>query len=587
MYPLRSAASPLPVADDATGFPTAPDDLDRPDILNTLANVSRPRGSRGDRALTRSGRAPDDPTSVAPAPAPPSRTASTSGTDLQPCVDALLDDPDLPAPLRLRLNQWGSSEDQQAQAMAEMLTEGFRPLATALEWPEADYQSEVVPALKRAAVLLVAANLEDPVTVAARLLGSYRRDDELDNVGRYLLFLVGECVPSILIWTQRLFNSASAAEGGQPDTASLRRLASSGWLAPALCGLLHATAVSMRQACRRIALLDPTPHYTHALARQLERRWRGPAEAQRDVDANLHWFQQMVSRVLLTPGLVALTGPLTHDARLTMDYAVNLVSLEAHVLWGERLGRRPMPPLLDYSLLVLSQRDLPQRIERLERLHQLPKHPFGRSSASAPSAFGWPRASTWLHAAVVGAGLLAQSLWLDPPPLSRRWMAGASGADAVHAGTPTVSAPYSARETMLDGLQVALISTLLTYATLTVRAHAPAIDARARDGLDRLQQWWQGPDEASMRDPPPNRPTGATTGLAHAPGRGDAVSGRVRRRRALPDTTGARGALGAADGEDGAGSAAVFRASRSPSPANSAYIPGIHRQRATGRDPAR
>ncbi len=415
---------------------------------------------------------------------------------------ALLDDPLTPASLRERLRCWAQDQDEEAAELVDHWRTQFWPLAKAEGWREGDHRDDIEPTLFRAAALFVAAGLSTPELARAQLAMSQARDEDLDDAARFLGTLVGHCLPAMATWFQRA-GRAITHRAVDPDTA-----ASPGpmrWLdaaTPAACGALQAWGESMRDAVSRLSLLDPRADLGPALARQLDHRLRRTPLDQRTVRSNVHWTAQVVGRGLALPGLIEVAGRVPDSLRVGLDLLIELAAQLAVSSWLEH-GSRPAPPSpAQYSLLMVSQRDLAQRVDALASVEMMPHAASEVVSHGLRASLGRPEFAALLQALVVWAGFAAQAMLIDrhPPPI---------GLAAPSPGEPLRVDPLvSPREAMVEGLQVAMISSLMTYAALTARAHAPALNSRVHAGVDRLRQWWRGGVAASgavAAEGPPSR----------------------------------------------------------------------------------
>ncbi len=404
-------------------------------------------------------------------------------------VRALIDDPLTPPAVRACLMAW--TPDQQTRAdriMAHLLTvcrelserEGIAPRV---------FDEQVVPTLHRAAVLLVSARLDTADQVAEALWASHLRDEHLldptARSGRGVTIMVLCTLAFSLV---HVVQTVTTPRETLQDF--LRQSPASHWRD---CSALRAAAITLADstADRLLEgrLLPARAALTHPLAAVLARRRGIDASGERELRSVIRTGMQVAGRVVLLPALAATLGPITNMARWWGDLALWLVLEWASAEFPEIDVATRRLSVGDYSLLLLSQPDLARRVGALSVLSTMESPPDSPSwlTLLGERLRDLPRPSTIAQALVLWASFYAETQLLSqqPWPVGEVLPNGERPSLWRHLNSDT----RDGFDCLLLGALSVGIGTVGTYAALTVRAHAPAIDAGAAAVGDRLRRW--------------------------------------------------------------------------------------------------
>ncbi len=430
---------------------------------------------------------------------------------IERAVRALIDDPLTPVTVRERLARLTPADRDQIQRLTSDLVEGFLPVAAAAEWTEHAYRVEVTPALTRAAALMVAVGIGHTDLVAARLAFRHALDKACFNhVANSLQYAAGQIMPSLYIWLVRLLDGALRMSGGNYSTGPAGNPFFNRAAWPTACAGAMVWSESAREDMLDGRLLGPRPQFVHALARELAARFRLDASTQRDQRCNRLWMLQMIAHVFMIPAAVRVAGGVPGMFHASQEMMADLASRTAMAYLDDKQCPRDLPALMPYSFLALSQRDLAQRIESLANTGPAQWSETTMARRLLRMTLSFARPSSVLEGLVALAGLSLQGLLLDlrSPPFGQAPLASSTGIDG-HADTdhgrwpldhPGLNQQVSARDSLWFGLMHVTLSTLTSYALLTARAHAPAVNAVVDRWLERLGQWWRADAETRPAD---------------------------------------------------------------------------------------
>ncbi|UXH76695.1 hypothetical protein [Roseateles amylovorans] len=461
----------------------------------------------------------EDPDDVRHRPGPHPQLPAT--------VRELIDDPQTPDELCEVLRRWTPAQQAAADRMGAPLQEVFRGVATREGLDHADYDQEVVPCVNRAVVLMVAAGLEDSDLAVQVLLRSLHRDEMvLGAQARYARAMVGSLLPLLgfaalqigMAMSRRPLHVGGQVTPAAPMAVNYARLAP-------MRAAASAVGESVAERVQRGRLCSAHGPLTNPLAQQVARRLALDPVGDRNLRSGIQCALHTLLRGVAVPTMAAVLGmgadppfgSLSNVWRWSLDFLAQtqIDTIVSGTVEHEIRLLRLTPN--DYALLLLSQPDFARRVGALADLANRPPPPEPEPSWTQATMQmlrqtlqDLPRASTLAHALVLLACHYTESMVLADQP----WPVGA--ANATHSD-------HSPRDQLTDdtmtgmdcfrmGMYGAAMATVTTYAALTVRAHAPAIDAQVAGAMQRLRRWVTG-------SPSPN---GAEIGRTSSTGRGAA-----------------------------------------------------------------